>query len=578
MRKLLIYLKPYWKYAVLAPLFMVIEVICDLFQPTLLARIVDEGVLKANFPFILRTGLIMIGIALIGMIGGVGCTIFASYASQGFGADLRSKLFRKIQSFSFSNVDKFHTSSLITRHTNDVNQLQNLVMMSLRIVVRAPLLFIGGIIMAVSINARLSLIFLWSIPLLILVFVFVMKKSFPLFTKVQKKIDELNAVIRENLSGVRVVRAFMRTDFEKGRFRSANEALMNAVIKAFMLMIFAMPIFMLVMNFSVLLVLWFGGLLVKMGNMQVGEVMAYINYLFQILFSLMMIGNILIFISRASASAERVNEVLEEKVDIASKENADKIPIRKGEVIFENVYFSYDGKDGEPALKDISFSVCPSEIVAILGTTGSGKSTLVNLIPRLYDVTSGRILIDGRDVRDIELKTLRSAISMVPQETILFSGTIRENILWGKEDADEEEIIEAAKIAQAHNFIVNLPNGYDTVIGQRGVNLSGGQKQRIAIARAIIKKPVILILDDATSAVDFTTEQKILKELREMMKNCTTFIIAQRISTVMNADKIIVLENGRIVAIGTHKELLRKNPIYQEIYKSQFGEEVIKDA
>ncbi|MEN2984301.1 MAG: ABC transporter ATP-binding protein [Dictyoglomaceae bacterium] len=573
MRRLLIYLKPYWIYALLAPLFMVVEVMCDLYQPTLLARIIDEGILKNNFPFILRTGIFMIIIALIGMIGGVGCTIFASYASQNFGKDLRLDLFKRVQSFSFKNIDKFHTSSLITRITNDVNQLQNIVMMSLRIVVRAPLLFIGGIIMAISINRSLSLIFLFSIPILILIFIMVMKRSFPLFSEVQKRIDWLNNVVRENLTGVRLVRAFMRIDYEKERFEHANSALMNAVIKAIKLMIYAMPIFMLVMNLSVLGVLWFGGLLVKSGNMKVGEVMAYINYMFQILFSLMMIGNILIFISRASASSERVREVLDEKIDIVSVKS-DSTPILKGTVVFERVYFSYDGKK-ESVLKDINFSVYPGEIVGILGTTGSGKSTLVNLIPRLYDVSSGRILIDGIDVREIDLKVLRSAISMVPQDTVLFSGTIKENVRWGKEDATDEEIINACKIAQAHDFIINLPNGYDTLIGQRGVNLSGGQKQRIAIARAIIKKPRILILDDATSAVDFATEQKILKGLREIMKNCTTFLIAQRIGTVMNADRIILLENGRIVGIGSHNELLRDNPIYQEIYKSQLGEEVL---
>lgn len=576
MRKLLRFLKPYTVYVILAPLLMVVEVVCDLYQPTLLAKIVNEGILKNNFSLIFRTGLMMIGIAIIGLIGGVGCTIYASYASQNFGKDLRSALFKKIQAFSFSNIDKFHTSSLITRLTNDVNQLQTLVMMSLRIVVRAPLLFIGGIIMAILLNKSLSVIFLFSIPILALVFLIIMKKSFPLFAEVQKKIDFLNNVIRENLSGIRLVRAFMREEYEKQRFRSANTLLMNAIIKAVMLMIFAMPIFMLVMNASILGVLWFGGLLVQKGSMKVGDIMAYINYMFQILFSLMMIGNILMFISRASASAERVNEVLEEKIDIVNKISPDLKPIEKGTVSFQRVYFSYGDK--EYVLKDISFEVNEGEIVGILGTTGSGKSTLVSLIPRLYDVKEGKILVDGRDVRDIDLKVLRSAISMVPQDTILFSGTIKENIMWGKEDATFEEIVAAAKIAQAHDFIIRFPDGYDTVIGQRGVTLSGGQKQRIAIARAIIRKPKILILDDATSAVDFATEQRILKGLKEIMKDCTTFIIAQRVSTVMNADKIIILDEGRIVGLGTHQDLIRENPIYQEIYKSQIDEEVFENV
>jgi ATP-binding cassette subfamily B protein len=577
MKKLIRYLKPYTLFAILAPLFMLIEVICDLYQPTLLAHIVDNGILKNNFQLILHTGLIMLAVAFIGVIGGVGCTVFSSLASQYFGRDLRNELFKKVQQFSFSNIDKFHTSSLITRLTNDVNQLQTLVMMSLRIMVRAPLLFVGGIIMAISLNKNLSIIFLFSIPILASIFLFIMKKSFPLFSEVQKRIDYVNNVVRENLVGIRVVRAFRREDYEKERFKYANTMLMNAVIKAIMLMIIAMPLFMLVMNLSILVVLWFGGLLVNQGNMKVGEVMAYINYMGQIMFSLMMIGNILMFVSRASVSAERVLEVLEEKIDIQNKENADKTPIRGGKVKFEHVYFSYFNKE-ESVLKDINFEVNSGEIIGIIGTTGSGKSTLVNLIPRLYDVTSGRILIDGRDIRDIDLKILRDAISMVPQDTILFSGTIKENICWGKEDATYEEIIEYAKIAQAHEFIIRLPQGYDTVIGERGVTLSGGQKQRIAIARALIKKPKILILDDATSALDFATEQKIIHGLRGIIKNCTTFIVAQRVSTMMNADKIIVLDKGKIVGFGSHAELLKNNDFYREIYKSQIDEEVMKYA
>ncbi|MGB9857471.1 MAG: ABC transporter ATP-binding protein [Dictyoglomaceae bacterium] len=577
MRKLLKFLKPYTYAVILAPLLMLVEVICDLYQPNLLAKIVDQGILKNNFQVILNTGLIMLGIAMIGMIGGVGCTIFSSIASQNFGKDLRNELFKKVQKLSFHSIDKFKSSSLITRLTNDVTQLQTLVMMALRIMVRAPLLFIGGIIMAISLNKNLSFIFLLSIPVLIALFLFIMKRSFPLFSEVQKRIDYVNSVVRENLVGIRLVRAFRREDYERERFKYANTALMNAIIKALMLMIIAMPLFMLVMNFSILAVLWFGGLLVERGNMQVGEVMAYINYMGQILFSLMMIGNILMFISRASASASRVVEVLEEKIDIEDKEESDTRSIESGKVKFEHVYFSYF-KDREPVLIDIDFEAEAGEIIGIIGTTGSGKSTLVNLIPRLYDATSGRILVDGRDVRDINLRVLRSAISIVPQDIILFSGTIKENICWGKEDATDEEVIEAAKIAQAHDFIIRLPNGYDTVIGERGVTLSGGQKQRIAIARALIKKPKILILDDATSAVDFVTEQKIIRGLKEIMKHCTTFLIAQRVSTMMNADKIIILDRGRIVGFGTHYELLEKNPIYQEIYRSQIDEEVVKHA
>ncbi len=577
MKKLLVYLKPYWKAALLAPILMVIEVICDLSQPTLLARIVDYGIVKGDLSFILRTGLLMVGVAFIGMIGGVGCTIASTIASQGFGTDLRSSVFKKIQSFSFSTLDRFKPSTLITRLTNDITQLQNLVMMSLRIVVRAPLLFLGGIIMLVYINYKLASILVFVIPLLAIIFTYMVKKSFPLFTVVQQKIDKLNAVILENLLGIRVVKAFVREELEKSRFNIANEELMNASLNAFMLIVTLMPLIMLIMNLGVTGVLWFGGLLVDRGDMHVGQIMASVNYITQILFSLMMIGNIFVFISRASASAERVNEILEAKIDIENSPNPDRTPINSGEVIFENVSFSYDSQGGELVLKDISFTAYPGEVVAIMGTTGSGKSTLVNLIPRLYDVTSGRILVDGRDIRDIDLNVLRSAISMVPQETILFSGSIKENILWGNESASDEEVIEAARIAQAHNFIMSFPNGYDTIIGQRGVDLSGGQKQRIAIARAIIKKPAILILDDCTSAVDLATEQRILKGLKGI-KRCTTFIIAQRISTIMNADKILVLDDGELIAQGTHTELLQSCPLYQEIYRSQMGEEVLVDA
>lgn len=578
MRKLLPYLKPYWKAVLLAPLLMIIEVICDLSQPSLLARIIDNGVMKGDLTFILRTGLLMIGIAAIGMIGGVGCTIASSIASQSFGTDLRSDVFKKVQSFSFSNLDKFKTGSLITRLTNDIVQLQTVVLMSLRIVVRAPLLFIGGIIMTILISPKLATILLFSIPLLLIGFIYVTKHSFPLFTLLQQKIDKVNSVIRENLSGVRVVKAFVRSELEKSRFTSANEELMNTAISAFLLVISVMPIMMLIMNISVVAVLWFGGIQVHRGGLQVGEIMALINYMTQILFSLMMIGNILIFVTRASASAERINEVLETKVDIENPKEADTTPIKDGEVIFEDVSFSYNSHDEEPVLKDISFIASSGETIAILGTTGAGKSTLVSLIPRLYDSTKGRILIDGRDIRSIDLKTLRSSIGIVLQESILFSGTIRDNICWGNENATEEEIIEATKIAQAYDFIMSFPDGFDTLIGQRGVNLSGGQKQRLAIARAIIKKPAILILDDSTSAVDLATEQRILRGLKEIMGQCTIFIIAQRISTVMNADKILILDNGRIVAQGTHRELLEENPIYQDIYRSQLGEEVTVDA
>lgn len=578
MKKLLSYLKPYWKAALLAPILMLIEVICDLSQPTLLASIVDNGVAKSNLPYILNTGVLMLGIALIGMAGGMGCSVASSIASQNFGATLRSAVFKKIQLLSPLNIDRFKTSSLVTRLTNDITQLQTVVLMSLRIMVRAPLLFIGGIIMAVSLNARLALILTVSIPLLAAVIYYRMKKSTPLFSYMQEKLDRVNAVIRENLSGIRLIKAFVRADHEKKRFATANDELMYATLRAFNLVITMMPIVMLIMNFSIVAVLWFGGWDIDRGNMEVGEIIAFVNYITQILFSLMMIGNILLFVSRASASAERVNEVLDTDIDIKNADNPDFTPLSSGEVAFENVSFGYSGDKNQLVLKEISFHAPSGKTIAILGSTGSGKSTLVNLIPRFYDVTSGQVTVDKRDVRSMDLATLRSGMGIVPQDTILFSGTIKDNIRWGKEDATDEEIIEAARVAQAHEFIMSFPEGYDTQLGQRGVNLSGGQKQRIAIARAIIKKPPILILDDSTSAVDVVTEQRIQKALKEFIRGSTIFIIAQRISSVMDADKILVLNEGRIEAEGTHEELLKSSPLYQDIYNSQLGEGVMIDA
>lgn len=574
MGKLLSYLKPYWKFVVLAPLLMVVEVIVDLLQPTLLAKIVDVGIAGQDLTFVMRTGLLMIGIAVIGMLGGAGCTVAASIASQNFGTDLRSDLFKKIQSFSYADLEKFKISTLITRLTNDITQVQMLVLMSLRIMVRAPLLGVGGIIMAISINARLAMILFASVPALLLILYFVIQKSFPLFTTVQKKLDRVNAVMRENLSGVRLIKVFNRSDYEKKRFSVANKELMNTTIKAFKLVISIMPVMMLIMNLSLVAVIWFGGIQVSGGSMKVGEIMAFINYFMQILFSLMMVSAIFIFITRANVSAERIHEVLSIVPQIQNPSQPDSTPIKKGIVEFEKVTFQF-GEDGEePALKDISFVAQPGETIAILGRTGSGKSTLMNLIPRLYDVNKGRVKIDERDVRVFDFETLRSSIGIVPQDTILFSGTIKENIKWGNPQASDQEVIAAAKIAQADQFIIQFPEGYNTLINQRGTNLSGGQKQRIAIARAIVKEPAILILDDSTSAVDLATEKKILSALKKTLVDTTIFIVAQRISTVLDADCILLLDNGQIVGQGNHSQLMMNNSIYQEIYQSQLGEGV----
>lgn len=569
MKKLAKYLKPYWKSVLLAPLFMMLEVITDLLQPTMMAYIIDKGVAYGDIKYILSVGLIMVGTAILGTIGGFGCVYFSSKAGLGFSTDLRADLFRKIQTFSFDSLDKFSTPSLITRLTNDVVQTQNFVLSLLRIFVRAPLLAIGGIVMALAINAKLALILLVTIPILAVSLAFIIKKGFPLFTIVQKKLDNINAVVRENLTGVRVVKAFVRSDYEKNRFGNSNTELKEVTVKASRIVGLTFPIMILLMNLSVITVIWFGGFQVNTGGMQVGQVMAFVNYIMQILFSLMMVAFLLMMVSRVKASSDRLVQVFDTETDIKNADNASTTPIKEGRIEFENVSFYYAEAIGEPVLKDISFSVTPGQTVGILGSTGAGKSTLVNLIARFYDVDKGRILIDGRDIRNIALNTLRNDISMVLQESILFSGTIMENIRWGKETATEDEVVQASKDAQADEFINNLTEGYNTILGQRGVNVSGGQKQRIAIARALIGEPKILILDDSTSAVDLGTEGKIQDALKRRLKGTTCFIIAQRISSVIEADKIIVLEKGEIVGMGTHEELIEGCEVYKDIYKSQ---------
>lgn len=575
MLKLGRFLKPHWKMALAAPLLMLLEVVMDLYQPTLLASIVDVGIAQGDVNYILRTGLLMLAIALIGVIGGVGCTITSSYASQYFGTDLRDELFRTVQSFSFANLDQFKTSSLITRLTNDVTQVQQLVLMSLRMMVRAPLLAVGGIFMAVRINPRLSMILLVSIPVLALMVALLVKKGFRFFSLVQKRLDKVNNVMRENLSGIRLIKAFVRSDHERSRFAGANEDLRDVSTTAGRLMALAMPMIMLVMNFSIVAIIWFGGLQVQAGTMLVGEIMAFVNYMMHILFSLMMVAFMFVAISRAKASGERIQEVLETEVDLTDLPGARDVVIEKGRVEFQNVTFSYPGARGEPVLRDVSFTVEPGQTAALLGGTGAGKSTLVSLMLRLYDPTAGRILIDGHDVKSLTLDSLRRSVSIVLQEAVLFSGTIADNIRWGRPSADEDAVQDAAMMAQADAFIRSFPDQYQSVVGQRAVNLSGGQKQRVSIARGLIKNSPILVLDDSTSAVDLGTESRIQAALKERDSHSTTFVIAQRITSVMDADVIMVLEDGRIVDQGTHAELLAHSEIYRDIYRSQMGEEAI---
>ena len=578
MKKLFKFLKPYWKPTIMAPLLMMIEVATDLLQPALLISIVDKGIPAGDIRFIILAGLKMIGLAIIGLLGGFGCIYASTVASLNFGTDIRKEVFSKIQSFSFANLDQFKTSSLVTRLTNDIVQVQTVVMMMLRILVRFPLLCIGGIAIAIRINPQLAIIFLIAIPVLITIIAIVMMKGFPLFGRVQTKVDKVNSVMQENLSGIREVKAFVRYEKEQERFGVANKELKEVSVKAFRIVFLMMPIMLLVMNFSVIAIIWFGGLKVHSKAMQVGQVMAFFNYSQLILFSLMMISFVLIMLSRAEASAKRINEVLETDIDVKNLPDPSFDKIVGGKVVFEHVSFHYQETREIDILCDINLTIEEGQTIAFLGATGSGKTSLVSLIPRLYDPTKGRILIDNKDIREYDLEVLRRSIGFVLQETILFSGTIKDNLLWGKEDATEGEIIEACQAAQAHDFIMSFPEQYETKLGQMGVNLSGGQKQRLAIARAILKKPKILILDDSTSAVDMSTESRIQKSLKQILKGSTNIVIAQRISSVIDADKIIILDEGEIKGSGTHEDLLKTNQIYQDIYESQIKEGADFDA
>lgn len=563
------FLAPYWYWATLAPLLMVVEVAMDLLQPRMIQRIVDSGILRSDMSVVIGTGLLMIGFALVGLGGGMGCTVFAVLASQAFGADVRGTLFRKVQALSFGNLDRLETGKLITRLTNDVNQVQDVVMMLLRVMVRVPLLLIGSLILAVLTSPRLATLFLPLIPVVTVALIWIINRTFPMYSLVQQKLDGLNTVMQENLAGVRVVKAFARAAHEVQRFRRINDDLTSQNIAVIRTGAVAMPFMMLVLNLGVVGAIWIGGTQIDAGDLEVGQLIAFINYLMQTLMSLTMVSMLIVRVSRAEASAKRIQEVLESEPEIRPSPNALRTFVPRGRVTFEDVSFGYAGDAHDLALKDVSFVAEPGETVAILGATGSGKSTLVNLIPRFYDVTSGRVAIDGVDVRAVDEEALRGVVAIALQESVLFSGTIRDNIRYGRPDATDAEVIAAARIAQADEFISHLPDGYDSIVGQRGVNLSGGQKQRIAIARALLMNPRILILDDSTSAVDVETEARIQAALARLRKDQTLFVVGQRISTVMGADRILVLDDGQVVAQGTHAELLATSPIYREIYESQ---------
>jgi len=572
MKLILQYLKPYKLFAVLAPLMMALEVASEVFIPKLMTKIINIGIIQKDSAYILRITVWMVLLVLIGTIGGALCLVFASKASQMAGRDLRKDAFIKIQNFSFDNIEHFTPSSLITRLTNDITQIQMIILMSLRLLVRAPLLSVGSILMAASIHKGLAMILVLMIPVVMLVMFFIVRKGMPLFRMVQGKLDQVNVVMRENLSGVRVIKAFVRRDYETEKFQIVNEDYKETTIRAFRVMIVMMPMMMLVLNSAIVILLWQGAIKVQIGAIAIGDIMALITYLMQIMMSLMMIGMVFMMTSRAKVSLERVSDILTERVDIIEPKMVKTPEIPMGKVEFRNVYFHYQGEESESVLEDISFLVQPGKTIAIIGETGAGKSTLVNLIPRLYDVTKGQILIDDVPVEDYDLQSLRKRVSVVLQEAILFTGTIEDNLRWGKIDATKEELIAAAKVAQAHDFIMELPNQYQTELGQKGINLSGGQKQRLSIARALVSQPKILIFDDSTSAVDMVTEKKLRLGLQEISSNCTKFIIAQRISSVQHADTILVLHSGKIVAQGNHETLLKESEEYQAIYESQMGE------
>lgn len=574
MKKLFKYLKPYMLPTLLAPLFMLLEVAMDLMQPALMSRVIDVGVANADKAYIVRTCILMFVCALLGVTGGLGNMYFSTRAGYGFARDLRSDLYRRIQSFSFSDIDRFKTGSLVTRTTNDVTQIQNAFTTCIRMLVRAPFLCIGGVVMVLVLNAKLSLVVLAAIPFLAAMIVFLLKRGRPLFTSMQEKLDRVNTVMQENLSGIRVVKAFARADHEKAKFKVANDDLCDSTMRAMMMMSMAFPLINLIMNATMILMYAFGGSMVFHGELTPGEIMAFSNYIMQILMSLTMSSFMLMFLSRAGVSIRRVLEVLNTQSDIVDGPDADAA-VTRGEVAFDHVSFAYPGQSGN-VLSDITFTARAGETVAILGSTGSGKSTLISLIPRLYDASAGSVKIDGKDVRAYHLNTLRGAIGVALQESVLFTGTIEENLRWGDENASPEEIRHVAAIAQADPFVEKLADGYQTELGQRGVNLSGGQKQRLCIARALAKRPRILILDDSTSAVDLATEAEIQKGLRGAFGDMTVFIIAQRISSVMDADRILVMENGRVIDSGKHEELKKRCEVYREIVVSQLGEEAAR--
>ena len=568
----LTHLQGYKKDAVKAPILIILEVICELLLPLVMAEIVDVAIPAGDAGYIFKLGALMLVLAAVSMFCGVMAAKYAAFASQGFGGKLRQCLFDKVQEFSFADIDRFSSASLITRMTNDVNAMTMMLAMGLRMLVRAPVMLIVALVICFRLNARLALVLVVIIPLMVAAIAVLMRICTRLFEVMQKKIDGLNNTLQENLVAIRVVKAFVRENHERGKFKKANDELMEAGLNVGMRIVAIMPIMMLAMNGAVVSVLYLGGRMVMGATFDLGSLQAFISYITQILMSVMMVAMSLLQLSRAQACAHRINEVLTARPSVEDKETAVRsdLPAPRGEVEFRDVSFKYVATGtGDDVLSHISFTVRPGQFVAIVGGTGTGKSSLVNLIPRFYDATGGCVLVDGVDVRDYPLEELRGRIGMVLQNNVLFTGTIRENLLWGKPDATEEEIVQAAKDAQAYDFIMSFPDGFDTVLDQGGTNVSGGQKQRLCIARAMLRKPAILILDDSTSAVDSATEAAIRQSFAKNLKDTTVIIIAQRISSVQYADEILILDDDHIAGQGTHEELLASNQIYQEIYQSQ---------
>jgi ATP-binding cassette, subfamily B, multidrug efflux pump len=589
LKRLSVYVGKYKKYILAVPFFVLLDVVCELSMPLLMARIVDVGIPAGDVAFITRTGIYMILLAIGAISFGVLNMKTSTTGSIGFAANLRDALFEKVQQFSFTNIDQFNTASLVTRLTNDVNNIQITFMMALRLLTRAPMMLVIAFFLAYHINSELAVVLAIAIPVLVIGIALIISRAGRLFAIMQEKIDHINQTIQENLIGIRVVKSYVREDREKGKFKETNDSFTKAAINAINLAILNMPVMMFVLNAATIAIIWLGGRMISAGTLGTGELISFISYVFQILNSVMMISMIFIMYARAEASGKRIIEVLDTKIDIldnpqiepaakpgrdqpllAASGGAHAPQVTAGEVEFRDVSFKYAlTGSGENVLHDLNFIIKPGEVVGIVGGTGSGKSTLVSLIPRLYEVTKGAVLVDGADVRDYRLEDLRNGIGVVLQINTLFSGTIRENILWGNEHATEEEVITACKDAQAHDFIMSFPDGYDTYLDQGGVNVSGGQKQRLCIARAMLKKPRILILDDSTSAVDMATEAKIRAAFYQNLADTTVFVIAQRISSVRDADTIIVLDDGGISGIGSHTELLKNNTIYKEINSSQ---------